>query len=522
VTGTLDTLLAGREGTALIQGDRTLTYAELRASAEDLAAELAERGVVAGDVVAVWLPNQLETVVWQFAVTRLGAAVLGVNTRYNRAELAHLLALTHPRCLALPADLLGIDFRGRLRAALADSGAPAPVVAVVAAEAPTDPETFDVGAGAFGYTVPKAPSRTVPAATDPAATALAFTTSGSTGLPKLAGHDHAAIVRHAHATARTLAVTPDDVMLAAVPLVGILGFVGAVAAIGGGGTVLLEDTFDPAGCLADMERHGVTLAVGGDDLFGRLRDAARETPRDLTRWRWAGIGDFAGRVDEVAAWAAAEFDTAVCGIYGSSELFALTTIRPLTDPVADRVRAGGTRVDPGIEFRAADPGTDDVLPRGELGELQFRGYPVATGYLGNPTAYAAALTADGWFRTGDLGTVDGDDTLTYVCRAGDALRLSGFLVEPAEIEHHLAAHPAVVTAKVVGVRADGRDVAVGFALTDGSVDEPALREHCVAGLAKFKVPTRILVVDELPTTSGTNGTKIRTTVLREWAEQALH
>lgn len=528
LTGFLRARAADGDAVALVEGGgsgRTLGYAGLEAASEEVAALLAARGVGAGDTVAVWLPNWLETVVWQFAVARLGAAVLGVNTRYHRTELAHLLTVARPRCVALPDELLDIDFAGRLRAARAEAGGAAPTVAVVSpGRSPRrDPASFDLGAGTVAWTLGTVSpgGRGAAAPPDPSATAVYFTTSGSTGLPKLAGHDQASIVRHAGAAAAALSVRPGDVMLVAVPLVGVLGFVGAFAALGGGATVLLQETFDADRCLDDMHRHGVTHAVGGDDLYGRLLDADRARPRRLPRWRWAGIGHFAGRVGEVSDWAGRRFGTAVCGIYGSSELFALTSVRPAGDPPERRRRAGGLLVDAGIEVRAADPETGAVLPLGETGELQFRGYPVTSGYRDNPSADAAARTADGWFRTGDLGFAESDRSLCYVCRAGDALRLSGFLVEPAEIEQHLAAHPAVTTARVVGVRSGGADTAVAFVTGTGTVDEATLRAHCASGLAKFKVPTRILLLDEFPTTSGTNGTKIRNAVLRDWAEQAV-
>jgi acyl-CoA synthetase (AMP-forming)/AMP-acid ligase II len=512
LTTFLDDLVAEHaDAVALLQSDRELTYSGLRAAATDLAHRLHGLGVGRGDTVAVWLPNWIESVAWQFAAARLGAAVLGVNTRYNVAELIHLLELIRPRCVAIPDELLGIDFAGRLRDAVAASGIAQPVVAVV-------------GGGTVAWSIAEdvTPEGGLPEPPDPGETAVLFSTSGSTGLPKLARHSQAAVVRHGRSVAAAIAAAPGDVMLVAVPFAGVLGYNGAFAALAAGGTVLLEDTFDPDGCLDDMAGHGVTLTVGGDDLYGRLLDAWTARPRDLHTWRWAGIGDFGGRVAEVARWADRQFGTAVCGIYGSSEVFALAAIRPMDLPVEERARAGGVVVDPGIEVR-----TGGCAP-GEAGELQLRGYSVTTDYVGNPEASAGAVTADGWFRTGDLGSVDVTAVdvagFTYVCRAGDALRLRGFLVEPAEIEQHLAAHAGVAAVRVVGARGDdGGDVAVAFVVPreEAVPTEAELVDHCASGLAPFKVPARVLLVDTLPTTSGTNGTKIKNAALRGWAQHAL-
>ncbi|MGH3518976.1 MAG: AMP-binding enzyme [Haloechinothrix sp.] len=125
-------------------------------------------------------------------------------------------------------------------------------------------------------------------------------------------------------------------------------------------------------------------------------------------------------------------------------------------------------------------------------------------------------------RTGDLATITEDGAITYVCRMGDVLRLRGFLVDPAEIEHRLAEHEAVQVAKVVGIHGTGGGTkAIGFVVLDPErVAHPAaLREWCAQTLARFKVPSAIHVIDEMPTTSGTNGTKIRAATLREWAQQ---
>jgi fatty-acyl-CoA synthase len=188
------------------------------------------------------------------------------------------------------------------------------------------------------------------------------------------------------------------------------------------------------------------------------------------------------------------------------------------------VSGGGRVVHPGIGVRVADPGTGAVLAAGQEGELQFRGPNVVDAYLGDDAAAGRAFTPDGWFRSGDLGALVEEGAFSYICRMGDALRLRGFLVDPAEIELRLAAHPGVHTAKVVGVSGpDGATTAIAFVTPDGP-DRPApdeLRAWCAAELAAFKVPATVHVIAEMPTTTGTNGTKIKAATLREWAAGAV-
>ncbi|MCO1658587.1 AMP-binding protein [Pseudonocardia humida] len=533
VTGTLTGLLDGLvaadpDATAALDrvddGFRPVSRAALREHAGAVRALLAAAGVGPGDCVGVWLPNWSDALAWQFAASGLGAHVIGLNTRYNVEEVAHVLRRAAPGVLAVAAGFHDLDLVARLRRAVAEVDGPPPLVVPVAGPggAAPDPAAFDVGGG----TALVDPAATPAAAPDRDGTdlAVAFTTSGSTGLPKLAAHRERAVVEHGAADAARLGIGPGDVVTVVVPLSGVFGFSTAVAALAGGAACLLEPVFDPPATLAAMAAHGATHVVGGDDMVSRLLDAWRAAPVALPRLRWVGLADFIGRVEEIAEWAAAEFGALASGVYGSSEVFALTLVWPADTPAPRRWTGGGTPASPAVRVRIGDPETGDPLPDGEQGELLVAGPTVVDAYLGSPEAGAAAFTADGWFRTGDLAVRHPDGGVEFVCRMGDVLRLSGFLVAPAEIELRLAAHDDVATAKVVGARsAEGTPQAVGFVvLRDGATATPdELRDWCAATLARFKVPARVEVVEAMPTTSGTNGTKIRAATLREWAEQGL-
>ena len=178
-------------------------------------------------------------------------------------------------------------------------------------------------------------------------------------------------------------------------------------------------------------------------------------------------------------------------------------------------------VDPEIEVRVTDPGTGLRLPDGEPGEIQIRGPNVLAGYLNNPEATAKAMTDDGWFRSGDLGYSEGT-SFVYLARMGDSLRLRGYLVNPAEIEACLMAHASVQGAQVVGVNRPGEgDIAVAFIIATGTADEAALAAHCRAQMAAYKVPRRIVVVEEFPSINGPNGVKIQKKQLRDMAQSLI-
>lgn len=529
LTAMLDALAGAHPGrvAAVERGPgtpRTLTYAELRDASTAVAARLRAAGVRRGDVVGVWLPNWLEALTWQFGAAALGAGVLGINTRYHVHELTHLLTQARPVCVALPRAFLDLDFTGRLRAAVGEARElvpDLPVPAVVPVDGPVPPgsgsEEFDVGGGVWPETSEAAPGPPEGRGDD---MVVYFTTSGSTGVPKLAGHDQAALARHAVRGAGAMELRAGDTTLCVLPLAGTFGLNAAFSTLAAGGTCLLEPVFDPARTLDDMEAYGVTHVFGGDDLVGRLADAWHERPRRLEAWRRGGIADFNGRVPELLEWAEREFGTRISGLYGSSEVFALTSVWPFDAAVEQRVRGGGHVVDSGIEVRVADLATGEVCADGVTGELQFRGYNVMPEYLGNAKATAEVFVEGGWFRTGDLATIEAPGVFVFACRAGDALRVRGFLVEPAEIERFLTTHDAVAMAKVVGAEdASGATVPVAFVtLHEGArTDEDELRAYCQANLAPFKVPARVVVIPEFPTTTGTNGSKIRTAELRRRA-----
>ena len=232
----------------------------------------------------------------------------------------------------------------------------------VGAPADADLAGFDVGGGVHRLPDPAAGGATAlpdaGRAEDPVAY---FTTSGSTGAPKLAGHPQSAVVEHAVNVARAFDMRPGDAVHLALPLCGVFGFSAAFGMLAAGGTCVLEPVFDAERMARDVVAHHVTHLVGGDDMLGRLM--ARGPARRGPHCRRGAIADFGGRAAEVARWAD-ERGIALSGVYGSSELFALISTWPAELPLAERVPAGGVPVSPGIEVRAVDPETGAVCAPG--------------------------------------------------------------------------------------------------------------------------------------------------------------
>jgi fatty-acyl-CoA synthase len=503
-TGWLRALVdADPSAVAVVEPDGdTVTYGELEARVAALAGGLAAAGLGSGERLASFVPNGLLPVELLLAASRLAAVTIGVNTRYRAGDLRHVLDRARPRVLVAADDFLGIDFRGVVAGAL-DGAAHPPLVLWPG----------DVAALRDHRPVVDDRSR-------PDDLLVAFTTSGTTGLPKLAAHDHATTVRHLQATARSLAVGPSSVGLLAVPFCGTFGFVSALGVLAGGGRVVAPARFEPASAAALVEAHGVTHLSGSDDMLLAVVAAGS----DLRTWRHGVTAEFTGRGLESVA-AAETVGARVTGVYGSSETFALLARWDEGEPTGPRARSGGRFLDPAMEARVVDTSTGAVLPHGEPGELQFRGPSVLGAYLVEDGT-AEPPTQDGWFATGDLAVIEPGGGFVYLARLGDTLRLSGFLTDPAEIEQHLLRHPGVTGAQVVGAPSPrGGDAAVAFVTLDPSAGaddvEAALAAHCRAGLANYKVPARIVVVDAFPTVDGANGVKIRKTELRDRAAELL-
>ncbi len=473
---------------ALVEpGGLTVSYAELEKRAARLAGGLGALGVRRGDRLASFVPNGVLPVELLMATARLGAVFIGVNTRYRSEDLRHLLRRARPAVLVGAAAFLGIDFAAIVGEALAGlEGVPPRVMW------PVDLESLR-GAEPVG---------------DDRATPddllVAFTTSGTTGQPKLAAHDHATTIRHLNAAGRSLEAQPGCTGLLELPFCGTFGFVSLLAVLSGGGRVIVPPRFEPADAAALIESYRVTHFNASDDMILAVAAAGR----DVSSWRQGVHAEFTGRGLE-AVRVAERFGARITGVYGSSETFALLARRSSADPVAGRARNGGIPVDPATGVRVVD------------GELQLRGPSVLSAYLDGDGVTSPSLLEGGWFATGDLAVAEADGGFAYIARRGDALRLAGFLTDPAEIEQHLLSHPAVSGAQVVGAShpGTGSEVAIAFVTTVAPVSEAVLVSHCWQHLANYKVPARIIALESFPTVDGANGVKIRKAELRQAASQ---
>lgn len=523
--GTVSELLGAQRGrgTALIYGGREWSYADLDEASRRVAGALAARGIGPGDRLGIWLPNCPAYALLYFACARLGAVAVAVNTRYRSAEVQDIVGRARCKALATWPGFRGIDFAGILGGI--DPGVLGRVsfLIVYGEEGESAaPQAAPAGLEA----VPFAALLEGPAADEdfssPDAPCNIFTTSGTTKAPKFVLHRQSAVVRHAHDVARGFGYdAPDARLLQAVPLCGVFGFSQYIGTVAAGAPSVMMPAFEADEAVRLIRRHGITHTCGADDMANRLL-AAGDGERPMPSVRHFGYAMFNAALSDIVERADAR-GLRLVGLYGSSEALALFSAQPAEAPVERRRLAGGFPVAAEARVRARDPGTAEILPHDRPGELEIRAPSLMIGYDGNLEVTRAAFTPDGFFRTGDIGYSCEDGSFVYLSRAGDVLRLGGFLVNPAEIEAHLQAHPAIDGCQVVGAETGRGTIAVAFVtLKPGAAArEAALRAHCRHALAAFKVPARVFVVDAFPTTESANGTKIQRARLREMAQRRL-
>ncbi len=429
---------------ALIAGGARLTYGELDRRAGGFARWLGSQGVTPGDRVAVALPNGLPFAIALYGALKHGVTVTPLNPQLTADERARILN----------------DFGARL------------VVDAV----PDD--------------------RADVAATErPATSALVLYTSGSTGRPKGAVLSHAAVAAgNAAWLGPVMALTPDDCVLAVLPLSHSYGINGALLAplIAGASVVLLE-RFSPEAVVSAVRRHAVTVVPCVATMFQRILDAPGWTRDDFASVRIALSGA------APCPWPLAEAWRARTGIrilrgYGMTELH-----RPLSylanDP-RDFPDCIGRPV-PGVEIRLVDDGGHEV-PAGEVGELMIRTDAAMDEYLAQPEETASALV-DGWFRTGDLARVSPEGFVSIVGRKKELILRGGYSIYPPEVEAALVAHPDVSEAAVIGVpHPDLGEEVVAFVTprAGASLKPEDLVGWCKERVAGYKCPRSITVVAE--------------------------
>ncbi|TDO91914.1 acyl-CoA synthetase [Enemella evansiae] len=465
---------AGRNpaATATVFGGQRRSYAEFDTDIARAAAALRARGIGPGDRVALFSANHTAHLDLFFACGRLGAILVPLNARLSENEVAHCLTDSGSTLLVASAALAGTGW------AAAGSIPTVELDDWVAESAATTPETGEpVGTG-----------------DDPC---MIMYTSGTTGRPKGAVLTHASVTFATLNAALDLDLTEREISLATAPLYHTAAFfMGATPTLLRGGTVIIQDGFEPGRVLAQIEADRISYGFGVPVMLDMLSRHPDWDRTDLTSLRVFTVGGAPVRLDTLHTWLAR--DVAVCQGYGLTESGPGALV--LTPEQAkDKVGSAGL---PHLFTEVRIAGLDDApVTPGERGEIQVRGPNVMAGYWNNPGATAAAFAPDGWLRTGDVGVADDDGFITVVDRLKDMFISGGENVYPAEVEAAIIELPGVLEAAVLGVP-DERWGETGLALirlADGAeLTAEALADQLAGRLARYKIPRRLQIVDSIP------------------------
>ncbi|CAN5662276.1 long-chain fatty acid--CoA ligase [soil metagenome] len=476
------------DAVALIYAERTWTFGEWNRDITATAAALRISGVGPGDSVAVLDKNHPSCLLLTFAAATLGAANAVLNWRLSADELIYVINNSRARIL-----FVGPDFTDTVEAIRTELSYVATVIVV--------------GGERDGFEAWLAPGREqgspVEKSNDAGRTCLLLYTSGTTGYPKGACLSHANIIAHTTSVCTVFHFSSTDRNLVAMPLFHVGGSCYAMFGFHVGVPTILTREPDAAalfGALAAGATHAflvpaviAAIVQGGDRAIAAMRQlrylgyGASPMPLPLLR-----------RV--LVDWPDANF----IQVYGMTELSGVvTTLNPADhrDPGhPERLASAGTPI-PGVEMRIVDPVTGDDVAPGEPGELWFRTAQAMTGYLDNPEATAATITAEGWLRSGDIGQLDAGGYVSIVDRVKDMIISGGENIYSPEVERVLGEHPAVAEVAVIGVPDEqwGEAVRAIVAPYPGGVIDPAeLIEFCRLHLAHYKCPRQIDVLESLP------------------------
>lgn len=464
-------------GEALVCGSTRLTYSELGAAAARLAGGLAGLGIAPGDRVALLLPNSAEFVIALIGIIRLGAIAVPLNIREGPSELAFVLADCGATALIHGAELA---------ASIPPPGATPVIAHHIAVEA---------APGSMDFQALTSASPRPPATSAEEDVAAILYTSGTTGRPKGATLTHLGLVHAAMIYEACMGLTTADRSVATVPLSHVTGLTAGIAAmLRAAGTLIVSPAFKADAFLALAVAERMTHTVMVPAMYNLCLMSPAFEHADLGAWRIGGYGGAPMPAATIERLAQRLPGLKLFNAYGSTETTGPVVLMPPSQ-TRSRPTAVGRAVPPADILIMDEAGHE--APRGSSGEIWLRSPNVVPGYWGKPQATAESFVA-GYWRSGDIGSMDADGYLTLLDRAKDLVNRGGYKVYSVEVENALAAHPDVIEVAVVARSCPvlGERVHAFIVARDGHCGAADLQLHCAAHLADYKIPETFKFLDQ--------------------------
>ena len=485
--------------TFLVADGRELSYDDLDRQSARLALGLLGEGLGKGDHVGILVPNGIDWVVAWFAVTRIGAVAVPLNTFYRASELAWTARHADLKAILTWPGFRDHDFLGRLEEALPGLAAQCLPGRLVVRDTPYL-RSIVVRDGADRPWATDWPERIPPrfdadvlmgveSCVTPSDDALIIYTSGSTGDPKAPVHSHGTLVRHTFNLTSQYGITPDTVMFTSMPFFWVGGLItGVHAVIHHGATLVTQQAFDAAEALELIERHRATITLGWPQQGKTLAEEPTFGQRDLRSVERTSM----------PAMVPAERRPKGPNALGMTELCGNHIgVDPYPEQPPERAQTGGLSVD-GLTHLIVDPDTGTPVPAGVSGEIWVRGYSLMQRLYKRERE--DVFTPDGYYRTGDCGVRSDDGWITFTGRLGDLIKTSGGTnVTPSEVELALTECDGVLEAYVVGADDGEHGVVVTAAVVprgSAELDGDELRRTLRQRLSAYKVPKFIWVTQK--------------------------
>ena len=476
------------------QGYRA-TYKQLWADVDGVAKSLLAYGVERGDRVGIWAPNRFEWVLVQLATARVGAIMVNINPGYRYQDLKYAVEQSEIKLLIASAGFRQTSYVDMLATLCKESSYPKDVIVME-----TDWRSF-LGKGCAIAESQIEERESHLQFDDPINIQY---TSGTTGHPKGATLSHHNVLNNGFFIGERLEYTENDRICIPVPFYHCFGMVLAnMAAITHGAAMVVSgEFFDPEVVMQTVENERCTSLYGVPTMF----IAELEHP-NFHKYSFATLrtGIMAGSpcpidtMQKVLTLMNMK-DVQVC--YGMTETSPVSTQTNAGDPTDKRVGSVGT-VHPHVEIKIVNPANNEIVKRGEEGEICTRGYSVMLGYWNDPENTAKVIDQNRWMHTGDVGVMDNDGYLKIVGRIKDIIIRGGENISPREVEEFLLTHPNIIDAQVIGVPSEryGEEVCAWIITRQGvMLSGEELFTFCKGNMATFKIPKYWKFVEEFPMT----------------------
>ena len=528
---------------AVVIGDDRLTYSQLGDRIDRLAAGLQRLGVGKGDVVILLLPTCLEFVYLYWALSKVGAVVAPVNPLSRRAEIGHILADSEAKAVVFAPNVSGNNLLSILQTVRDEDDLPNLSYLIMrGAETPEGIIAFDsLLKPLLQRSKEPQPPEGINKPDD--LWALLYT-SGTTGLPKGVMHTHRTAMGQILGVAKLAAAMQDEpmaqigtvvrltlkygtrflrsagkprAMLSLAPLYATGGHYGLRTAVLFGDRYIAPDRFHPVRALEIIEREQVSTLIATPSMYRLMLDVKDFDRYDKSTLLMAA-SSMAYMPPDLAARVREHFKCPLMIAYGATESGGVTGVS-LGSSAKEATQTIG-RASAGAEVKIVDNDHKEV-PRGQVGEIAVKSSGIMTGYYKAPELTAEVLDDEGWYYSGDLGTMDEKGVVKIVGRKKDMIIRGGQNIFPPEIENHINALPAVHASAVVGVPSAiyGETVwAFVIPMEGRTVTAEEVLKHCRGALSAFKVPSEVRIVDELPMAAGL---KVQKYKLRNLALQEL-